>query len=134
MFKRANIVLLTFLLFSFWNFSHAQENLEDSALNENKTEDYFYEAVAQRGIENYDKAIIAIKCGDAMDAYPLAFNLYFDGVWRRIEDGPGCLVFSINGDYQVATADYNVKDSQVISFNYVMRVAPNGQMLSLIHI
>ncbi len=74
MFKRANIVLLTFLLFSFWNFSHAQENIEDSALNENKTEDYFYEAVAQRGIENYDKAIIAIQKALALEPKNAAFQ------------------------------------------------------------
>jgi tetratricopeptide (TPR) repeat protein len=74
MFKRANIVLLTFLLFSFWNFSHAQENLEDSALNENKTEDYFYEAVAQRGIENYDKAIISIQKALALEPKNAAFH------------------------------------------------------------
>lgn len=74
MFKRANIVLLTFLLFSFWNFSHAQENLEDSALNENKSEDYFYEAVAQRGIENYDKAIISIQKALALEPKNAAFQ------------------------------------------------------------
>lgn len=74
MFKRANIVLLTFLLFSFWNFSHAQENIEDSALNENKTEDYFYEAVAQRGIENYDKAIISIQKALALEPKNAAFQ------------------------------------------------------------
>lgn len=74
MFKRANIVLLTFLLFSFWNFSHAQENIEDSALNENKTEDYFYEAVAQRGIENYDKAIISIQKALELEPKNAAFQ------------------------------------------------------------
>lgn len=74
MIKKTNIVLLTFLLFSFWNFSHAQENLEDSALNENKTEDYFYEAVAQRGIENYDKAIIAIQKALALEPKNAAFQ------------------------------------------------------------
>lgn len=74
MIKKTNIVLLTFLLFSFWNFSHAQENLEDSALNENKTEDYFYEAVAQRGIENYDKAIIAIQKALELEPKNAAFQ------------------------------------------------------------
>lgn len=74
MIKRTYIFLLTFLLFSFWNFSHAQENLEDSALNENKTEDYFYEAVAQRGIENYDKAIIAIQKALVVEPKNAAFQ------------------------------------------------------------
>mgnify|MGYP003692804407 FL=1 len=54
---------MAFLLFSFGNFSHAQENPEDIALVDNQTEDNFYEALKQRGIENYDKAIVAIqKC------------------------------------------------------------------------
>ena len=63
MIKRKHIVLFAFLLFSFGNFSHAQENPEDIALVDNQTEDNFYEALKQRGIENYDKAIVAIqKC------------------------------------------------------------------------
>ena len=54
---------MAFLLFSFGSFSHAQENPEDIALVDNQTEDNFYEALKQRGIENYDKAIVAIqKC------------------------------------------------------------------------
>ncbi|MBP6001250.1 MAG: tetratricopeptide repeat protein [Flavobacterium sp.] len=39
----------------------AQQNPEDIALEENKTEDYFFEALTQRGIENYDKAIIVLQ-------------------------------------------------------------------------
>ena len=63
MIKRKHIVLLAFLLISFGSFSHAQENPEDIALVDNQTEDNFYEALKQRGIENYDKAIVAIqKC------------------------------------------------------------------------
>ncbi len=63
MIKRKHIILLAFLLFSFGNFSYAQEDPEDIALVDNQTEDNFYEALKQRGIENYDKAIVAIqKC------------------------------------------------------------------------
>ena len=63
MIKKKHIAFLAFLLFSFGNFSHAQENPEDIALVDNQTEDNFYEALKQRGIENYDKAIVAIqKC------------------------------------------------------------------------
>ena len=64
MFKIRNIAFIVFLLFfSFGNYTFAQQNPEDIALEENKTEDYFFEALAQRGIENYDKAIVAIqKC------------------------------------------------------------------------
>ncbi|MFD2908738.1 tetratricopeptide repeat protein [Flavobacterium ardleyense] len=52
-----------FITFSFGTNSFAQENPEDLALVDNKIEDDFYTALEQRGIENYDKAIIAIqKC------------------------------------------------------------------------
>ena len=63
MINKKHIALFVFLLFSFGNQLFAQQNPEDIALVENKTEDYFFEALAQRGIENYDKAIVAIqKC------------------------------------------------------------------------
>ena len=63
MINKKHIAFLAFLLFSFGNFSYAQENPEDIALVDNQTEDNFYEAMKQRGIENYDKAIVAIqKC------------------------------------------------------------------------
>jgi tetratricopeptide (TPR) repeat protein len=63
MIKRKHIAFLAFLLFSFGNISYAQENPEEIALVDNQTEDNFYEALKQRGIENYDKAIVAIqKC------------------------------------------------------------------------
>ena len=63
MIKKKHIVLFAFLLFSFGNYAFAQENPEDIALVDNQTEDNFYEALKQRGIENYDKAIVAIqKC------------------------------------------------------------------------
>lgn len=63
MLNKKHIAFFVFLLFSFGNQLFAQQNPEDIALVENKTEDYFFEALAQRGIENYDKAIVAIqKC------------------------------------------------------------------------
>lgn len=63
MIKKKHIVLFAFLLFSYGNYAFAQENPEDIALVDNQTEDNFYEALKQRGIENYDKAIVAIqKC------------------------------------------------------------------------
>ena len=63
MIKKKHIAFLAFLLFSFGNHLFAQENPEEIALVDNQTEDNFYEALKQRGIENYDKAIVAIqKC------------------------------------------------------------------------
>lgn len=63
MIKRKHIILFAFLFFSWGNFIHAQENPDEIALVDNKVEDDFYEALKQRNIENYDKAIVAIqKC------------------------------------------------------------------------
>jgi len=59
--KNSHIALLVFFLLGFGSRSLAQQNPEDIALEENKTEDYFFEALTQRGIENYDKAIIALQ-------------------------------------------------------------------------
>lgn len=54
---------MTFLLFSFGNHLLAQENPDAIALVDDQLENNFYEAMKQRGIENYDKAIVAIqKC------------------------------------------------------------------------
>ena len=63
MIKKKHIAFLTFLLFSFGNHLFAQENPDAIALVDDQLENNFYEAMKQRGIENYDKAIVAIqKC------------------------------------------------------------------------
>ena len=63
MIKKKHIALFTFLLFSFGNHLLAQENPDAIALVDDQLENNFYEAMKQRGIENYDKAIVAIqKC------------------------------------------------------------------------
>lgn len=63
MIKKKHIVLFTFLLFIFGNQLFAQENPDAIALVDDQLENNFYEAVKQRGIENYDKAIVSIqKC------------------------------------------------------------------------
>lgn len=63
MIKNKHIAFLAFLLFSFGNYLFAQENPDAIALVDDQLENNFYEAVKQRGIENYDKAIVAIqKC------------------------------------------------------------------------
>lgn len=54
---------LLLITFGCGNYAFAQENPDDIALVNDKIEDDFYTALEQRGIENYDKAIIAIqKC------------------------------------------------------------------------
>lgn len=63
MIKKKHIAFWVFLLFSFGNYLLAQENPDAIALMDDQLENNFYEAMKQRGIENYDKAIVAIqKC------------------------------------------------------------------------
>lgn len=63
MIKNKHIAFLAFLLFSFGNYLFAQDNPDAIALVDDQLENNFYEAMKQRGIENYDKAIVAIqKC------------------------------------------------------------------------
>ncbi|MCL9769597.1 cytochrome C biosynthesis protein [Flavobacterium sp. HXWNR69] len=63
MIKKTHIAFLAFLLFSFGNHLFAQDNPDAIALVDDQLENNFYEAMKQRGIENYDKAIVAIqKC------------------------------------------------------------------------
>ena len=63
MIKKKHIAFLAFLLFSFGNHLFAQDNPDAIALVDDQLENNFYEAVKQRGIENYDKAILALeKC------------------------------------------------------------------------
>ena len=64
MIKKKHIVLFTFLLFSFGNHLFAQDNPDAIALVDDQLENNFYEAVKQRGIENYDKAIVVSGDGD----------------------------------------------------------------------
>ena len=60
-------IQILFFLFSFGiqTSFYAQNNPDDIALVDDFVENNFYDAVKQRAIENYDKAIIAIqKCID----------------------------------------------------------------------
>lgn len=61
--KKVQILASLAILFSigFQTTILAQENPEDIALDQKQIEINFYEAITQRGIENYDKAIIAIQ-------------------------------------------------------------------------
>ncbi|NJM80171.1 MAG: hypothetical protein HC854_12130 [Flavobacterium sp.] len=58
-------IILVLVLITLGNqcILFAQENPEDIAIVNDEIEDNFYEALKQRAIENYDKAIISIeKC------------------------------------------------------------------------
>lgn len=74
MIKKKHIVLFTFLLFSFGNNLFAQENPDAIALVDDQLENNFYEAMKQRGIENYDKAIVAIQKCIEKDSKNAAFQ------------------------------------------------------------
>ncbi len=56
--KIKNILLFASLTFGFRAF--AQPEPEAVALDENKMESVFYESLKQRGIENYDKAVVLL--------------------------------------------------------------------------
>ncbi len=54
---------------------YGQINPDDIALVENEVENNFYESLKQRGIENYDKAIIAIqKCIEKDNSNPVFYH------------------------------------------------------------
>lgn len=59
--KKLHHLCFLLLLFCFGSGVPAQENPEDIALVDLKLEDDFYEALQQRGIENFDKAIVALQ-------------------------------------------------------------------------
>ena len=65
---------MAFLLFSFGNHLFAQDNPDAIALVDDQLENNFYEAVKQRGIENYDKAIVAIQKCIEKDSKNAAFQ------------------------------------------------------------
>ena len=61
--KKIILVSLLLGMFYFPASLLAQAEPEDIASNEDKFQDSFYEALRQKGIENYDKAIEALeKC------------------------------------------------------------------------
>jgi len=75
--KNYKAIAFLFLLVTFGNQQvfYGQINPDDIALVENEVENNFYEALKQRGIENYDKAIIAIqKCIEKDNSNPVFYH------------------------------------------------------------
>ena len=63
MMKKRVLVILVFALFSNAFSVMAQTNPEDIAMATDEYQDSFYESLKQKGIENYDKAIVSLeKC------------------------------------------------------------------------
>lgn len=80
MIKKRVLVILVFALFSNVFSVMAQTNLEDIAMATDEYQDSFYESLKQKGIENYDKAIVSLeKCiklkpNDAVAYFELGKN------------------------------------------------------------
>lgn len=75
--KNFKTIAFLFLLVTFGSQQviYGQINPDDIALVENEVEDNFYEALKQRGIENYDKAIIAVqKCIEKDNKNPVFYH------------------------------------------------------------
>lgn len=80
MMKKRVLVILIFALFSNVFSVMAQTNPEDIAMATDEYQDSFYESLKQKGIENYDKAIVSLeKCiklkpNDAVAYFELGKN------------------------------------------------------------
>ena len=78
--KKRVLVILVFVLFSNAFSVMAQTNPEDIAMATDEYQDSFYESLKQKGIENYDKAIVSLeKCiklkpNDAVAYFELGKN------------------------------------------------------------
>ncbi|MFT7336568.1 MAG: tetratricopeptide (TPR) repeat protein [Porticoccaceae bacterium] len=59
--KKSSLLILFLVLLSNSALLLAQTEPEDIKLEVNKFQDYFFEALKQKGIENYDKAIVALE-------------------------------------------------------------------------
>lgn len=69
--KRILLLMAFFLLLG----RLSAQNEPDTALPENKFQDAFYEALLQKGIENYDKAITALhRCQDLQPNNPVIYS------------------------------------------------------------
>lgn len=76
MIDKKNILLFILLLtLCKQQYVYSQANPDDISVVANEVEDNFYEALKQRGIENYDKAIVAIqKCINKDKTNPVFYH------------------------------------------------------------
>ncbi|MCU0351326.1 MAG: tetratricopeptide repeat protein, partial [Flavobacterium sp.] len=73
--KIIQIVFVTLFSIGIQNTTYAQENPDDIAIVDDAIENEFYEALKQRAIENYDKAIVSIeKCLEKDDKNPVFYH------------------------------------------------------------
>ncbi len=101
MMRKRVLVILFFVLLSNSTMVMAQTEPEDIAMATDEYQDSFYESLKQKGIENYDKAIISLeKCiklkpNDAVAYFELGKNYLklkeYQNAQNAFEKAPGIL-------------------------------------------
>lgn len=74
--KKSALCILFFVLLSNSALLLAQTEPQDIKLNTDQFQDYFYESLKQKGIENYDKAIIALE--ECLKIQPQNATIHFE--------------------------------------------------------
>jgi len=92
MIQKGVIVILFFILLGNTTSLMAQTEPEDIAMATDEYQDSFYESLKQKGIENYDKAIVSLeKCiklkpNDAVAYFELGKNYLFLKQYKEAQD------------------------------------------------
>lgn len=92
MIQKGVIVILFFVLLGNTTSLMAQTEPEDIAMATDEYQDSFYESLKQKGIENYDKAIVSLeKCiklkpNDAVAYFELGKNYFYLKEYRNAQD------------------------------------------------
>ncbi|MGO4817122.1 tetratricopeptide repeat protein [Flavobacterium sp. W22_SRS_FP1] len=103
--KKSSLLILFFVLLSNSALLLAQTEPEDIKLEVNKFQDYFFEALKQKGIENYDKAIVSLEqC-------------------LKIEPENGTIHFELGKNY-LALKDYK---NAYTSFEHATQIDPTNK-------
>lgn len=74
--KKNSIIVLIFALLSNSALLWSQAELAETKTNADKFQDYFYESLTQKGIENYDKAIVSLQ--QCLKLEPLNAVVHFE--------------------------------------------------------
>ena len=74
--KKVSFIVILFVLLSNSALLLAQTEPEDIKLSSDKFQDYFYESLKQKGIENYDKAIVALE--QCLKIEPESATIHFE--------------------------------------------------------
>ena len=125
MIKKKHIAFLAFLLFSFGNHLFAQENPDAIALVDDQLENNFYEAVKQRGIENYDKAIVAIqKCIEK--EFSIEVDVYYES---RRADLDNCFKILFDSLQKNCLIDNDRYCQRIVANRHIDKLNPRVEFL-----